>query len=63
MVFNKSLLVCKLNRKKYGRLAIYNVILTFKNKPKGGIVLEKLGFLSLEPNNKVFFMDFEMLAF
>lgn len=63
MVFNKSLLVCKLNRKKYGRVNIYNVILTFKNKPNGGIVFSKLGFLSLEPHNKVFFMDFERLAF
>ena len=63
MVFNKSLLICRLSHKKYGCNDIYNIIVTFKTKPKGGVVFSKLGFLNLDPRNKVFFLDFEKLAF
>lgn len=62
MVFNKSLLVCRLQPSPYGGRKVYRIIITFKNKPNGGIVISKLGYLCLEINKKVFFIDLQLLA-
>lgn len=63
MVFNKSLLICRLHKRPYGRINMYDVVVTFKTKPVRGLTFLKLGYLSLEPKNKVFFLNFEKLAF
>jgi ribosomal protein S16 len=61
-VYVKSLLVCRLQRLSYSRYPTYRIILTFNSNAKNGIVFMKLGYLSFVLNNKIFFIDFQLLS-
>lgn len=63
MVFNKSVLICRLHKRVFGKVRVYDIVLTFKNKRKGGLILAKLGHLNLSFRERAFFLDFQLLAY
>lgn len=63
MVFNKSVLVCRLKRRSYGVLPIYDVVITHRNRRMQSGRVIKLGFFNLSPAGQSFFLDLEGLAF
>lgn len=60
MVFNKSLLVCRLHPRNY-KNNIFDIVITYHNKRRGGVIIAKLGHLNLNIREKTFFLNFELL--
>lgn len=56
-------IVIRLRRKGHIKSPLYDVVVTYRDKRSSGYAIDKLGFLHIDPVERIFYMNMKKFVF